>query len=469
MLAVLAILSLLIQLANVALVVRLVGSTGRRPAWMFIAAAMALAAVLRFVTVLRFYSSPSAPTTPMHEIFVIVISVLLMVGLYLIYPMVQSIRAAERTVRQSEEQYRSFFESSPLAVIICHDGRIEYANRSAMKVLGAERSEQIMRWPLNEFVHRRFHPLVSQQLQTLSEAHPAHPITEIQAVRADGLVVDVEAMISLFIYGGNLAQYVVLWDVTDRKRREEELRDRESELAHVTRLHTMGEIAAEMAHEINQPLYAISNFAQAGILHLQSGDANRVAQLGTCLDHVHAQAARAAQIVKNLRNFVSKSTGELRRVPYHKVVRDALELVAAEARRKRAVVELELEQQDAVLHADPIQIQQVLVNLLVNAFESMETLPEVNRRVRIVTRTDSENVDIAVEDSGPGVPEENLSRIFEPFFTSKAQGMGMGLAVSRTIVIRHGGSIHAERNERGGTSFLVSLPRFRDAESASPA
>ena len=459
MLAALATLSLLIQLANVALVLRLIATTGRRTAWLFIAAAMILAALLRLVMVLEFYVSRQAPTTATHEVLVVIVSTLLAIGLYLIRPLLDSIRAAERAVGQSEAQYRALVVDSPLSVVVCREGHIEYANRTAMAMFHADRLEQLVHRPLVDFVHLRHHALVTEQLKSINEAHPSQPITEIQLVGADGQLVDAEVLVALFVYGGNLAQYIILWDVSERKRREEALRDRESELAHVMRLHTMGEIAAEMAHEINQPLYAISNFAQAGIMHLQSGEPQRLSQLQTCLEHAHTQAAHAAQIVKNLRNFVSKTEAEYRQVSFNPLVRDALELVAAESRRKRANVELALGTHDALIQANPVQIQQVLVNLLINAFEAMEALPERDRRVRVVTCVDSDRVELAVEDRGPGIPEENLSRVFEPFFTSKPQGMGMGLAVTRTIVINHGGKIWAERNQQGGTTFRVSLPR----------
>ena len=459
MLAALATLSLLIQLTNVALVLRLIAATGRRPAWMFIAAAMILAAVLRFVMVLEFYVDRQGATSATHEVLVVIVSALLAVGLYLIRPLLDSIRAAERAVGQSEAQHRALVVDSPLSVVVCREGRIEFANRTALAIFHADRLEPIAHRPLIDFVHPRHHSLLTEQLNSISEAHPSHPITELQIVGVDGQIIDAEVLVALFVYGGDLAQYIILWDVSERKRREEALRDRESELAHVMRLHTMGEIAAEMAHEINQPLYAISNFAQAGIMHLQSGDPQRLAQLQTCLEHAHTQAAHAAQIVKNLRNFVSKTAAEYRPVSFNALVRDALELVAVESRRKRAHVELALGAHDALIQANPVQIQQVLVNLLINALEAMETLPERDRRVRVATCVDSDRVELAVEDRGPGIPEENLARVFEPFFTSKAQGMGMGLAVTRTIVINHGGKIWAERNPQGGTTFRVSLPR----------
>lgn len=467
MLSALALLSLLVQLANVGLIARLVITTGRRLAWMFIAVSMILAAVLRFVTVLETFTSQRPTTTSTHEILVIVLSTLLMIGLYLIKPLLESIRATERAVMQSEAQYQALFRDSPLSVIVLRDGRIEYANHMALGILGAERLEQVGGRQLTQFVEPRFHAPVTEQLGSLTEAHPTRPITEVQVVRLDGTLVDVEILIALFIYGGNLAEYIILWDVSDRKRREETLREREAELAHVMRRHTMGEIAAEMAHEINQPLYAISNFAQAGVLHLQSGDPERLAQLQVCLEHIYTQAGRAAQIVKNLRNFVSKSEVVYEDVSLNQLVRDAIELVAIEARRRRVHMELKLDPRDVLIHVNPVSIQQVLVNLLVNAYEALENLPNGNHQVKVSTCVDVENAEIAVEDSGPGIEEDQLKRVFEPFFSTKSQGMGMGLAVSRTIVMNHGGKIWAERNDKGGTTFRITLP-LKGPESHLP-
>lgn len=396
---------------------------------------------------------------PLAIFALLTLTVVAVIGAYRIWRLLEMIKAAERLSRQSEQQYRSLFEDSPLSIVVCREGQVEYANRSALAVFAAEQLEQLVHRPLVERLHPRYRVSVIEQFQSLSEAHPSGPLTEMQVLRTDGQLVDVEVLIALFIYGGNLAQYVVFWDVSERKRREEMLREREAELAHVMRLHTMGEIAAEMAHEINQPLYAISNFAEAGLMHLRSGTPDRVAQLQGCLEHIYTQAARAAQIVKNLRNFVSKTEGVFQEVSFNGLVRDALELVVVEARRKRAEVELALDRRDVSVHVNPVQIQQVLVNLLINAFEAMETLPQERRHVRVTTCIEASQVQLTVEDSGPGVSEDDLSRVFEPFYTTKSQGMGMGLAVSRTIVISHGGKIWAERNERGGTTFRMTLPR----------
>jgi two-component system, LuxR family, sensor kinase FixL len=180
--------------------------------------------------------------------------------------------------------------------------------------------------------------------------------------------------------------------------------------------------------------------------------------LKVCLEYAHTQAARAAQIVKNLRNFVSKSEGMFCEVSLNTLVRDAVDLVAIEARRRWAQVELALVEPDTTIQVNPVQIQQVLVNLLINAFEAVEVLPESDRHLCVVTSIGVDHVGLAVMDSGPGIDEDDLTRVFEPFFTTKSYGMGMGLAVSRTIVITHGGKIWAERNARGGTTFRVTLP-----------
>lgn len=245
-------------------------------------------------------------------------------------------------------------------------------------------------------------------------------------------------------------------DLPERVRHEEALREREAELAHVMRLHTMGEITAEMAHEINQPLCAISNFAQAGLLHLDSGDPERIAELRRCLEQIHGQAGRAGQIVKDLRKFVGKPDEAFRPVSLHQLVREAIELMAFEARRRKATVALSLSPPDATINANPVQIQQVIVNLLINACEAMEVLPVQDRRVQLNVSVSEGLANLAIDDSGPGIDQDKLTRIFEPFYSTKSQGMG--LAVSRTIIINHAGRIWAERNHRGGTTFHISLP-----------
>ena len=458
MLPYLAIVSLVLHLVNAALTLRLMVVTGRRLPWTLLAGGIAIIAVRRFVLLFEQPAGETLPASSMGESFVIASSLLIMAGLILIRPLLESIRAAERTMQSSDEQYRSLSEFSPLPIVVCRDERIEYANRSAMAILGVDSQDQVLKRPAVEFVEPHFRALVSEGLRSLSEESPSRPLAEIQIQRADGGVVDVEVLFALYIFGGSLSQFMLMWDVSQRNQREEMLRDREAELAHVMRRHTMGEIAAEMAHEINQPLYAISNFAQAGLMHLQSGDPQRMAQLKTCLEHAHTQAARAAQIVKNLRNFVSKSEDAFREVSFHQLVRDALDLVTVEARRKHVQVELAMDCPSTTIRVDPVQIQQVLVNLLVNAFEAMEHIPKESRRARVAARSSPTEVEVTVEDSGPGMADDQLARLFEPFFTTKAHGMGMGLPVSRTIILNHGGKLWAERNLLGGTTFHVVLP-----------
>ena len=455
MITTLAVISLLLQIVNVALTLRLISVTGRSAGWIFFAAAMALTAVRRLLLLAD--SPESAPAdTFTQELLVLIGSVCVLIGLFKIRPLFENI---QRTALESERRYRALTESSPLPFAVCRRGRIEFANRTAMAIFGIEQQEQVLHRPFIEVVAPQYRQIVGEQLATLSEKDPTRPLTEIRIQRPSGELIDVEIIIALFVFGEDLAEYVLIWDATNRKRHEEMLREREAELAHVMRLHTMGEIAAEMAHEINQPLYAISNFSQAGTMHLQSGDPSRLPQLQTCLEHIHSQAARAAQIVKNLRNFVSKSEGLASDVSLNQLIADSIELVSVQARRRRAFVETDAHAPDTTIRANAVQIQQVLVNLLINAFEAMEVLPEAQRTVRVSTRIEEESVELLIADSGPGVEEDQTSHFFEPFFTTKAHGMGMGLAVSRTIVTNHGGRIWVERNDRGGTTFHVSLPR----------
>jgi PAS domain S-box-containing protein len=411
--------------------------------------------------VINVYQLPSGSATALpldRQILNVAVLALVMIGLYLLKPLFETIQAAELVTLQSEAQHRALFEDSPLAIIICRDDRVEYANRAAQRIFGAARLSNMLHRPLTDFVDSRHRAFVTEQLHALTAENPTRPLAEIEALRIDQSAVDIEVLISLFLYGSSLAQYIALWDVSDRKRREATLREREAELAHVMRLHTMGEIAAEMAHEINQPLYAISNFAQASLLHLESGDPDRSAELKKCLEQIHGQAVRAGQIVKNLRNFVGKPDEAFRDVSLNPLVRGAIELVDFEARRRKAVIDGSLATLDVTIHANPVQIQQVLVNLIVNACEAMEALPAANRRVKLITCANQSQVELAVVDSGPGIAADKLTRVFEPFYSTKAQGMGMGLAVSRTIIINHGGRIWAEPNDQGGTTFHVSFP-----------
>lgn len=245
-------------------------------------------------------------------------------------------------------------------------------------------------------------------------------------------------------------------DLTQRQHRERRLQELQSELSHVSRLSEMGQMAAALAHELNQPLTAATNYVEAARLLLTDGGA-AIERAMTVIDNVASQISRAAQIILRLREFVKKGEAEQKLEDIAKVIEEASALALIGARERRVNVHLRSAPNLPRVLIDKIQIQQVIVNLVRNAIEAMEA--SERRELTIASEiTGPAQVGVSVVDSGPGIAAEIADRLFQPFVTTKAQGMGVGLSICRSIVEGHGGKLTVEANPAGGTIFRFSLP-----------
>lgn len=247
-------------------------------------------------------------------------------------------------------------------------------------------------------------------------------------------------------------------DVTARVRAEAEARRRQAELAHVARLGTMGEMAAGLAHELNQPLVAIVNYLEACRARIQNG-VLRPQILLDDLARAAAQAERAGGIIEHLRAFIRKGDTRVSRVDVNALVREAVELLSFELQYRHVGLQLRLTAGLPAVHAARIQIVQTITNLMQNGIEAMSELPQAARRLTIeTTRTGDGLVEVAISDAGSGLPPETRERLFEPFYTTKPEGMGLGLSISRSIVEAHGGRLWACDRPGGGALFRFTLP-----------
>ena len=238
----------------------------------------------------------------------------------------------------------------------------------------------------------------------------------------------------------------------------EQLRRRQAELAHVDRVNAMGEMAAGLVHELNQPLTAISNHVQVCLHMLQSDPESRCQRLSSSLSQIDEQVNRAAEITRRLRRYGTKTVPDRTVLDVNALVRDVAALVEIEARQEQVDVRMELTEPIPPVAVDRIQIEQVLVNLVRNALDAMRDLPPEARVLTIRTSAGRDHIEVAVDDRGIGVPAEELDRVFDRFYTTKADGMGMGLAISRSIVDSHGGRMSVAPNPGGGTTFQFDLP-----------
>jgi two-component system sensor kinase FixL len=231
----------------------------------------------------------------------------------------------------------------------------------------------------------------------------------------------------------------------------------QSELVHVSRLTAMGEMASALAHEINQPLAAISNYMKGSRRLLAGSHDPNTAKIESALDRASEQAVRAGQIIRRLRDFVSRGESEKRVESLSKLIEEAGALGLAGAREQNVQLRFNLDPSADLVLADRVQIEQVLVNLFRNAMEAMAQSP---RRELVVanTRISDDMIEVEVSDTGSGFQDDVIPNLFQTFFTTKDTGMGVGLSISRSIIEAHGGRMWAESNASGGATFRFTLP-----------
>jgi len=246
-------------------------------------------------------------------------------------------------------------------------------------------------------------------------------------------------------------------DITERKEARERARQQEEKLQATARLVTMGEMASALAHELNQPLSAIASYTTGCQNLLEAGNASP-AELRTALDKTAQQAQRAGHIIRRVHEFVRKHDPTRSPVHINGAVEEAVGFAEAEARKRQVRLWLELDGGDPVLQADPVLLQQVLLNLIRNGMDAMAATPLPERDLRVATARASGAVTVSVADRGCGIAPEVAQQMFSPFFTTKPGGMGMGLHICRSIMETHGGRVWAEPNPGGGTTFSFSLP-----------
>ncbi len=252
-------------------------------------------------------------------------------------------------------------------------------------------------------------------------------------------------------------------DITARKQGEEETLRLRQEIAHAGRVSMMGQLAASLAHEINQPLGAILRNAEAAELYLQQAPPD-LDEIGAILADIRSDDERAGQVIDRMRGLLKRQTLDRRRLALGEVVAEVAALVRVDAATRQVKVDLEVPDDLPPVEGDRVHLQQVLLNLILNGMDALNGAAATDRRVSVAVRRDGgQTVEIAVNDTGPGIPAEALAHVFDPFFTTKPTGMGMGLAISRTIVEAHGGRIWAENPHGGGAAFRFTLPIAKEA------
>ncbi len=299
-----------------------------------------------------------------------------------------------------------------------------------------------------------------------SEQEPGAEMNEqeYRIVLPDGTVRWVRnSVIARPLANGGMLLHGVVTDITARRGAEQLARQHQEELAHAGRLSTMGELVAGIAHEINQPLYAITNYAAACRNVLLDSDRTRLDRVLQWTEEISMQAERAAYIISRLANFVRKTTTKHKTIRVNDLVDESLNLLAFDLRTQSVHIEKVFVEPVPRVRGNEIELQQVMINLIRNACDAMADAPVSERRLVIRTETADKNVRVHVQDRGHGFGAVSPSEVFEPFFTTKAQGMGLGLAISRSIIEASGGRLWATSNSDCGATFHFELPLFNEA------
>jgi len=370
--------------------------------------------------------------------------------------------AVEAALRKEERQYRNLVDIIPYGV---HEvdarGIITFANAMSHRIFDREEGDLVGHaiWDVVEPDSER--DRLQEYFRSVVEDQPKPCPYFGQNRTRDGRLIDTRTDWD-YKRGdqGEITGFVaVMTDITEQRRTEEEAQRRLDQLAHVSRLSTMGEMVSGLAHELNQPLAAIANYARTCRHRIGNAGLSNCGEVLDSIERIVEQAHRAGEIIRHLREFVRRAETGRVAVDINDLVRDVVILLEVQTRLHDVSLELIIEDELPEVHVDRIQIEQVITNLVTNAMEATQQVPRGQRKVTI--RTAAAPVGrlmVSVEDTGGKVQEADIDQWFEPFYTTKSNGMGLGLAISRSIIATHGGRLEATPNNELGTIFRFTLP-----------
>jgi two-component system sensor kinase FixL len=369
---------------------------------------------------------------------------------------------ALEALREREAHLRSILDTVPDAMVVIDiHGLIQSFSATAERLFG---------WSAADVIGRNVSMLMPQPYRDAHDGYLERYLTTgerriigigrvVVGERRDGSTFPMELAVGEMKSADRRYFTGFVRDLTERQETERRLQDLQSELVHVSRLTAMGEMASALAHELNQPLSAAANYLK-GSRRLLESETPDLPRLREAMEKAADQTLRAGQIIRRLRDFVARGESEPRIESLPKAIEEAGVLALIGAAERGVRVRNRIDSRVDLVLADKVQIQQVLVNLMRNAIEAMQ---ESERRELTVSATPVADgmIEVAVADTGSGIRPDVAERLFQPFFTTKSQGMGVGLSISRTIVEAHGGRIWVESNDRGGATFRFTLRAVR--------
>ncbi|MBN1787437.1 MAG: PAS domain S-box protein [Sedimentisphaerales bacterium] len=368
----------------------------------------------------------------------------------------------EAALKESEERYRTMFEqaASPIMLIDPATGNIEQFNDRMCENLGYSRGE-FEKLRLTDIDHTDHPAKIAQHLERIIAE--GEDIFETKHKTKDGQLRDIIVSIKVISIGGRQLIQAVHRDVTESREAEEKLVELDAELVHASRVGVMAEFTAALAHEINHPLGSILNNANAAKRYLEK-DKPDLDQIREIVDDIISEDRRANQIIQKLRALMKKVEAQYSPLEINEIIEEVLTLANSELVIKNISLSRQFAEDLGRVNGDRVQLQQVLLNLVINAADAMED-SEIKNIYISTSKEDSENILICVRDTGTGIDEDKSEKLFTPFFTTKEEGMGMGLSVNKTIIEAHRGDIWAENNQEGGASFFIRLPIYKENQN----
>ncbi|MBB6430308.1 ATP-binding protein [Algisphaera agarilytica] len=354
-------------------------------------------------------------------------------------------------------------QASPVPMILSEieSGRVVSANHQMESILGYPAKELTGEISPNLY----YNPEDRRAIVKLIREKGAVQDRELWSRRKDGSPVRIILSSQRVLCDGVELLITGFNDLTELTEAQSEVQRHQEELAHVTRLNMLGEMASGLAHELNQPLSAIANYA-AGLTKRMENRRPDPELIRDTLGRINEQAQRGGEMIKRLRSMIAKRPTKAETVTLNTLAKNVLDLCNQQLMEHRVVVELHLESEASPVKVDPIQIEQIIMNFIRNAIDAMDETPPAERRIELTTRPAGEKqVAVAVRDHGKRLTQDQLDSVFDPFYTTKEKGMGMGLAISESIAMAHGGGLTAQAHPDRGATFTLTLPVYTPTAS----
>jgi PAS domain S-box-containing protein len=347
------------------------------------------------------------------------------------------------------------FNSVPgLLYLYTEDGRLIQWNRQHEEMTGYT-SEELLGFRAQDWFDEENWAQVSKVIaKVFSEGYGQ---TELTLKRKNGEEVPFFATGARVMIDGKPHMVGIAIDISLRKKAEQELTKQRNQLSHLSRVTTLNMLSNSLAHELNQPLGAILRNAEAAEMFLQASSPD-LEEVRAILSDIREDDQRAGEVIDRMRSQLKRHDVEHNLLDLNLLAGEVIKLVRPEADSRKISLALETGSSHPAVRGDWVQLQQVLLNLLLNAMDAVNNSAPDGRRVIVRVQTAGPEVEVAVSDTGQGIPADKLARVFDPFYTTKPNGLGMGLAISHDIIEAHGGQLSAKNNEAGGATFTMTLP-----------